>query len=99
MGDAAWGKEPAGGVGGVDTLPRLLPGESVPWPLGAVSVPAAAAGYLYLTGAAAAGSAAGELDSAAAWMSTNVEQRPAAAAGQWKVGWTSVFAVTVAGLV
>lgn len=52
-GDVAWGKEPVGGVDGVGTHPLLLPGECVPWPLDAVSAPAAAAaaaaGCLYLT--------------------------------------------------
>lgn len=102
-GDAAWEMEPAGGVGGVGTLHPLLPGENVPWPPGAVSVPAAAVvGCLYLTaGAAAAMSAAGGTDSAAAaWMLMSAElcHAAAVAAGQWMVGSTSAFVVTVAGL-
>ena len=49
-GDVAGGKEPAGDVDGVGTHPPLLTGECVPWPLDAVSAPAAAAaGSLYLT--------------------------------------------------
>lgn len=91
-GDAAWGKEPAGGVDGVGTLPPQLPGENVPWPLGAASAPvvaAAAAGCSYLTAGdgavaaavAAVASAAGGLEYAAAWMLMNVEQSHAAGVG------------------
>lgn len=84
-GDVAWGKEPAGGVDGVGTLPPLLPGENVPWPLGAVTAPAAAAaGCPYLTAGAAAAavaSAAGGLEYAAAWMLMNAEQSHAAGVG------------------
>lgn len=58
-GDVAWEKEPVGGVDDVGIHPLLLPGECVPWPLDAVSAPAAvAAGYLCLT--------AGDDDAAAA---------------------------------
>jgi len=58
-GDAAWGKEPVGGVDGVGIHPPLPPGEYVPWPLDAASAPAtAAAGGLYLTAGDAAVAAA-----------------------------------------
>lgn len=85
-GDVAWGKEPAGGADGVGTLPPQLPGENVPWPLGAASAPAAvaAAGCPYLTAVAAAAavaSAAGGLEYAAAWMLMNAEQSHAAGVG------------------
>ena len=58
-GDVAWGKGPVGGVDGVGIHLPLLPGECVPWPLGAASAPAtAAAGDLSLTAGDAAVAAA-----------------------------------------
>lgn len=69
---------------GAGTLPLQPPGESVPWPLGAVSGPAAAAaGCLCLTAgaAAAARSAAEGLGSAAAWKPTSGPSHAAAVAG------------------